>query len=72
MFVGGRTYADIIRYMNGRGVTTSRGGKWNKSSFHRIFSNRRYLGKYIYHGEEIDGGMPQLIDDELLPRRKRC
>lgn len=71
MFVGGRTYADIIRYMNGRGVTTSRGGKWNKSSFHRIFSNRRYLGKYIYHGEEIDGGMPQLIDDELFAEAQK-
>ena len=57
--------------MNGRGVTTSRGGKWNKSSFHRIFSNRRYLGKYIYHGEEIDGGMPQLIDDELFAEAQK-
>ena len=71
MFVGGRTYADIIRYLNARGVTTSRGGKWNKSSFHRIFSNRRYLGKYIYHGEEIDGGMPQLIDDELFAEAQK-
>ena len=66
MLVGGNTYADIIRYLNERGIKTSRGGKWNKSSFHRIFSNRRYLGKYIYHDEEIDGGMPRLIDDELF------
>ena len=43
----------------------------NKSSFHRIFSNRRYLGKYIYHGEEIDGGMPQLIDDELFAEAQK-
>lgn len=71
MFVGGYTYADIIRYLNGRGVTTSRGGKWNKSSFHRIFSNRRYLGKYIYHGEEIDGGIPRLIDDELFAEAQK-
>lgn len=71
MLVGGNTYADIIRYLNERGIKTSRGGKWNKSSFHRIFSNRRYLGKYIYHGEEIDGGMPQLIDDELFAEAQK-
>ncbi len=66
MFVAGYNYADLIRYLNERGIPTSTGGKWNKSSFHRIFSNRRYLGKYIFHGEEIDGGIPQLIDDELF------
>ena len=66
MFVGGRTYADIIRFLNERGIKTSQGGLWNKSSFHRIFCNRHYLGKYIYHGKEIDGGMPRLIDDELF------
>lgn len=71
MFVGGRTYADIIRFLNERGIKTSQGGLWNKSSFHRIFSNRRYLGKYIYHGEEIDGGMPQLIDDELFAEAQK-
>ena len=71
MLVGGNTYADIIRYLNERGIKTSRGGKWNKSSFHRIFSNRRYLGKYIYHGEEIDGGMPRLIDDELFAEAQK-
>lgn len=71
MLVGGNTYADIIRYLNERGLKTSRGGKWNKSSFNRIFSNRRYLVKYIYHGEEIDGGMPRLIDDELFAEAQK-
>lgn len=47
------------------------GGKWNKNSFRRIFSNHRYLGKYIYHGEEIDGGMPRLIDDELFAEAQK-
>lgn len=71
MFVAGYNYADLIRYLNERGIPTSTGGKWNKSSFHRIFSNRRYLGKYIFHDEEIDGGMPQLIDDELFAEAQK-
>ena len=61
----------IFQFLNERGIKTSQGGLWNKSSFHRIFSNRRYLGKYIYHGEEIDGGMPQLIDDELFAEAQK-
>ena len=58
MFVAGSNYAELIRYLNGRGVKTTKGGEFNKNSFQRILSNRRYLGKYIYQGNEIDGGMP--------------
>ncbi len=47
-------------------ITDDAGGKWNKSSFHR-----RYLGKYIFHDEEIDGGMPQLIGDELFAEAQK-
>ncbi len=66
MLANGYNYAEIARYMNERGIPTSRGGKWNKNSFHSIFANRRYLGKYIFQGNEIDGGMPRIIDDELF------
>ncbi len=66
MLASGYTYADIARYMNERGIPTTTGGKWNKNSFRSIFANRRYLGKYIFHDEEIDGGIPRLIDDGLF------
>ena len=71
MLAGGYNYAQIARYMNERGIPTSRGGKWNKNSFHSIFANRRYLGKYIFQGNEIDGGMPRIIDDELFEEVQR-
>ncbi len=41
MLANGYNYAEIARYMNERGIPTSRGGKWNKNSFHSIFANRR-------------------------------
>ncbi len=66
MLATGYTYADIARYLNERGIPTSTGGKWNKSSFHRIFSNRKYLGIYTFQGTEIKGGMPRIIDDGLF------
>lgn len=71
MFATGYTYADIARYLNERGIKTTKGAKWNKSSFQSFFRNRRYLGKYIYHGEEIDGGIPRIIDDELFEKVQR-
>ncbi len=71
MLANGYNYAEIARYMNERGIPTSRGGKWNKNSFHSIFANRRYLGKYIFQGKEIDGGMPRIIDDALFEEVQR-
>ncbi len=71
MLANGYNYAEIARYMNERGIPTSRGGKWNKNSFHSIFANRRYLGKYIFQGNEIDGGMPRIIDDALFEEVQR-
>lgn len=66
MLASGSNYATIGRYLNERGITTSTGGKWGKNSFHHLFSNRKYLGKYIYKGKEIDGGIPRIIDDVLF------
>ncbi len=71
MLANGYNYAKIARYMNERGIPTSRGGKWNKNSFHSIFANRRHLGKYIFQGNEIDGGMPRIIDDALFEEVQR-
>ena len=71
MFVSGSNYAELIRYLNVRGVKTTKGGEFNKNSFQRILSNRRYLGKYIYQGNEIDGGMPRIIDDDLFEQAQQ-
>ncbi|MCL2798018.1 MAG: recombinase family protein [Firmicutes bacterium] len=71
MLATGQNYAQIGRYLNERGILTSQGGKWNKNSFASIFSNRRYLGKYIYQGNEVDGGIPRIIDDELFAAVQR-
>ncbi len=71
MLASGYNYAELIRYLSGRGVKTTKGGEFNKNSFQRILSNRRYLGKYIYQGNEIDGGMPRIIDDDLFEQAQQ-
>ncbi len=66
MLANGYNYVQIGNSLNERGIKTAHGAKWNKNSFRSIFGNRRYLGKYIFQGQETDGGIPRIIDDELF------
>lgn len=67
-YASGETVADIIRDLNRRKLTTSLGKLFNKNSVHRILNNRRYIGYYLYKGQETPGGMPRIIEDELFER----
>jgi len=66
MFVAGNNYVQLANWANERSYLTSLGKKFNKSSFPRIFANRMYLGKYVYMGHEVDGGVPRIIEDNLF------
>ena len=67
-YASGETVADIIRDLNRKKLTTSLGKPFNKNSVHRILNNRRYIGYYLYKGQETPGGMPRIIEDELFER----
>ena len=62
----GEAFADIARDLNERGIKTSRGNEWGKNSFHRLLTNERYTGVYIYGDVRIEGGVPQIIGKELF------
>ena len=62
----GESFVDIANDLNARGVLTSRGSKWNKSSFHTLTTNERYMGIYIYDSVRIDGGIPQIVGEDLF------
>lgn len=66
MYAGGCTVAEIVTYMNERGIRTSRGALFNKNSLHTMLRNKRYIGIYTYKGTETPGGMPRIIDDDLF------
>ena len=66
MYAGGCTVAEIVTYMNERGIKTSRGALFNKNSLHTMLRNKRYIGIYTYKGTETPGGMPRIIDDDLF------
>ena len=57
---------DIYTDLNNRGVKTSSGNEWGKSSFYHLLKNERYRGIYIYGDVRIEGGIPRIISEELF------
>lgn len=61
----GEPFVDIFNSLNARGIKTSYGRDWGRSSFQKILSNERYRGIYIYGDIRIEGGIPRIVSDEL-------
>ena len=66
LYAQGNTIAFICDYLNRQHIRTSRGGLFNKNSLAVLLSNKRYIGIYIYKGNETPGGMPRIVSDELF------
>ena len=62
MYANGSTVADIYNLFNNKGWRTSTGGKFNKSSFKKMFVNEKYIGVYKYKDVRIEDGIPAIID----------
>lgn len=63
MYVNGHTMADIIRYLNEKGIKTSQGNEYSKNSLRTILMNKKYIGVYSYNGKETPNIIPRIIDD---------
>ena len=59
----GEAFVDIMASLNARGINTSYGRPWGRSSFQKILSNERYRGIYIYGDVRKEGGIPRIISD---------
>ena len=62
----GEAFVDIFASLNERGITTSYGRPWGRTSLNNIISNERYRGVYIYGDVRKEGGMPRIVSDELF------
>lgn len=65
-FYAGDQLVDIENDLNGRGIKTGSGSRWNRGSFHRMLANERYIGVYKYAGYRIEDGIPAIIEKELF------
>lgn len=66
MYADGESVASITNYLNDLGYRTTKGNKFNKNSLHRMLSNKRYIGTYVYKGVETPNKVPRIVSDELF------
>ena len=62
----GEPFVDIFDSLNARGITTSFGQPWKRTSLNNIITNERYRGIYLYGDVRIEGGIPRIVSDELF------
>ena len=63
-YASGERAVDIAKSLNARGYRTAKGAVFTKSSFHRMLTNKRYLGYYVFKDQEEPGILPPLVDEE--------
>lgn len=68
MYADGESVAEICRTFNNRGYKTSKGTRFGKSSFTKIFRNEKYIGVYKYHDYRAEDVIPPIIDKNLWDR----
>lgn len=66
LYANGFTMKAICDLFNERGYRTAIGKPFNRSSFHRMFANEKYIGIYKYNDVIIEDGVPRIIDDETF------
>ena len=67
-YAAGETKTEIIRDLQRRRVKTSLGKEFSNNSLSRLLQNKRYIGVYLYRGQETPNGMPRILDDDLFYR----
>ena len=67
-YANGATMKEICDSLNERQLKSSKKAAFNKGSLQRMLSNRKYLGFYIYEDIIIEGGMPQIIEQDLFDK----
>ena len=68
-YADGQTVGDISDELNRRGVFTNTKYKYtNKSSFHNLLKNRRYIGEYRYGDTIVPDGMPAIVPEDIFEK----
>ena len=68
MYDQGRTVTEIRDYLNGKGVTNTKGKPINYGTIQRMLSNRRYIGEYSFREIVVPNGIPALVPQDLFDR----
>ena len=64
----GRTITEIRDYLNGKGVTNTKGCPIKYNSMQHMLSNRRYIGEYAFRDIVVPDGIPAIVPLDLFER----
>ena len=67
-YADGDLIKDIIESLNSRGLKTTTGADFNKSSLHTLLKNRKYIGEYKYKDIIIPNGIPTIISEDVFEK----
>lgn len=67
-YLAGATIREITTELNDKGYRTMQGKPFTKNSLDTILRNEKYIGVYAYKDIRVEGGVPQIIDDETFYR----
>jgi site-specific DNA recombinase len=66
--INGESVNSIARLMASRGWTTTTGKPVDYNWANRVLNRKAYTGLYSWGGIEVEGGMPQIIDEATFER----
>ena len=66
MYLNDNTMVDVMNYLRKKGIKTSTGKDFGKSSVRTILTNKKYIGIYDHKGKEIKGVIPRIIEDDIF------
>lgn len=79
MHIQGKTVNSIAREMASRGWTTTTGKPVDYNWAYRVLNRKAYTGLYSWGGIEVEGGMPQIVDEltfhksqSIVPKKRRA
>lgn len=62
LYANGYTIKELCSRFNGKGYRTTRGRSFNRSSFDKMFRNKRYIGVIDYKDIHLEDAVPRIID----------
>ncbi len=66
MYAAGERLTDIANHLNSQGLRNKRGKPFTVNSFYNMLTNEKYIGIYRYGDIIIEGGIPQMIPNEVF------
>ena len=59
-FLASRGLKEVTAALNGDGIQSPKGKRWNKTSVHKVLVNKAYMGTLVW-GLEGDSGLPPVV-----------